>query len=101
MAEARRLKSGRWRIYSGAERKPVRGPESGAIATFGSLAEARLWWQGIHPEHPPLKEEPRCSWCGAYFGPGMHPVNDAGRWYHSVHTPSAIGSGRTSMSGRL
>lgn len=87
MAEARRLKAGRWRIYLGSDRSLVRHPKSRAIVTFDSLAEARRWWQTLHPEDPPLEEELKCDWCGAYFGPSMKPVMYAGRSYHGVHTP--------------
>src|SRR5205823_14503009 len=71
MIEARRLKSGKWRIYSGPESDVTRDPKTGLVAAFNSLEEARGWWQRLHPDDPPLHEAIKCSWCGAYFGQGM------------------------------
>jgi hypothetical protein len=79
---------------------PVRDPESGAMATFDSLAEARRWWHAWHPQEPPLEEEMKCEWCGAYFAPGMQPVIYGGRFYHGVHATLAIASGRRAVAGR-
>lgn len=94
MAEARRLKSGRWRIYLRAHAMPVRDPASHAIVSFESLVQARRWWQALHPGDPPLGEAPRCARCGAYFGASMEPVSYAGRLFHGAHTPPAITDGR-------
>lgn len=90
MAEARRLNGGRWRIYLESERRLVRHPKSGAIATFYSLTEASRWWQKLHPDDPPLREADKCGSCGAYFEPNAKRVTYRGRSYHGVHTPFEI-----------
>jgi hypothetical protein len=90
MAEARRLDSGLWRIYLKGENRRARHKRSGTIATFYSLAEARRWWQKMHPEEPPLQEAARCAGCGAYISPGERVVTYAGRIYHGTHTSFAI-----------
>ena len=89
MIEARRLKSGKWRIYSGPESDVTRDPKTGLVAAFNSLEEARGWWQRLHPDDPPLKEAIKCAWCGAYFGEGMSYTSYAGRYYHPQHIPQA------------
>ena len=68
MAQARRLKSGRWRLYNTSELFPVRDPATGNNATFGSLEEARRWWLKIDPQGPTVAEASKCASCGAYFG---------------------------------
>jgi hypothetical protein len=90
MAEARRLDSGLWRIYLGTERRLARRPRNGAIATFYSLAEARRWWQRLHPQDPPLQEAARCGGCGAYIEQNAKRVRYWGRTYHAVHMPLPI-----------
>jgi hypothetical protein len=87
MVEARRLKTGRWRIYKGPDRRITRDPQSGAIATFQSLSEARRWWAGLNPDGPALKEAPTCARCGGYFGSQAELVLVAGRSYHPGHAP--------------
>lgn len=87
MAEARQLKTGRWRIYHGPEHDPVRDPHTGAIATFDSLAGARHWWSQLHPDDPSLPEANKCCRCGAYFGTHTQWTLYAGRPYHVPHAP--------------
>jgi hypothetical protein len=87
MTEARRVKSGKWRIYSGPASDVVRDPQNGAVAYFTSLEEARRWWQRLQPDDPPLKEANKCAWCGAYFGREMNYTTYAGRYYHPQHIP--------------
>lgn len=98
MAEARRLSAGRWRIYLPSERRLVRHRRNGAIATFDSLAEARRWWQRLHPDDPPLHEGAKCGWCGTYFGPAAKRVTYGGRSYHGIHIPLAIAGDRDFLS---
>ena len=92
MAEARRLNAGLWRIYLKAVGSMARRPRGNTIATFYSLAEARRWWQKMHPKEPPLQEAPRCGWCGAYFDGRTKPVTNGGRSYHGIHTPFGVSS---------
>ena len=87
MAEARKLKSGRWRIYAGAELNLVREPRTTKIVTFDSLAEARRWWAESNPGDHPLREARRCARCGAYFGRNAPGTLYAGRYYHPAHLP--------------
>ena len=92
MTEARRIKSGKWRIYSGPESDVARDPQNGAVAYFTSLDEARRWWQRLRPDDAPLKEAIKCAWCGAYFGRKMSYTSYAGRYYHPQHIPQARNS---------
>jgi len=89
MAEARKLKAGRWRIYVGRGLDLVRDPSTGSIATFDSLATARQWWAQFRPGEAPLLEAKRCARCGGYFGPAAGSVLYAGRHYHPAHRPAA------------
>ena len=90
MAEARRLKSGRWRLYKTPDLFPVRDPSTGNIATFASLEEARRWWLKIDPLGPTVVEAIKCAGCGAYFGRTTDWTTYGGRYYHPSHTPQAI-----------
>jgi hypothetical protein len=90
MAEARRLKTGRWRLYKTPELYPLRDPATGNIATFGSLGEARRWWLGLDPKAPSLQEALKCANCGAYFGRNTTSTSYGGRYYHPSHTPQAV-----------
>ncbi|MEO6795590.1 MAG: hypothetical protein ABI401_04575 [Candidatus Dormibacter sp.] len=90
MAEARRLKAGRWRIYAGDEGQIVRDPTSGAIATFDTLADARRWWARLHPDDRPLTEARRCARCGGYFGASTGWSVFDGRDYHPSHAPKTL-----------
>ena len=90
MAEARQLKAGRWRIYTGTELEIIRDPATGSIVTFDSLETARGWWQYRHPNDPPLQEADRCARCGGYFGPSSVSTLYAGRPYHAMHRPSVV-----------
>ena len=90
MGEARQLKSGRWRIYAGAELDLVREPGTGAIVTFDSLAAASRWWAEFHVGDGPLREARRCARCGAYFGRSAPGTQYAGRYYHSSHLPAPL-----------
>jgi hypothetical protein len=90
MAEARQLKSGRWRIYVGSDQTLVRDSTSGTVVTFDSLDTARGWWGHRHPNDPPLQEAIKCARCGGYFGPLTDSTIYAGRHYHATHTPQAI-----------
>jgi len=85
MAEAKRLKSGSWRIYR--DRGIVRDPKSGGIPTFKSLTDARRWWTEANPKEPDLQEAHKCARCGAYFGPATPWTVYAGRPYHVEHVP--------------
>ena len=95
MGEARRLKTGRWRIYRGAEPVLIRDGETRAIVTFESLAEARRWWSRQHPAEPPLSESKKCAHCGAYFGRVNGWTLYDGQYYHPSHTPGALASYRS------
>ena len=90
MAEARQLRSGRWRIYDGPDLDVMRDPETGAIAFFDSMAAARHWWGQLHPDEPPLEEAIKCARCGAYFGPLAGPEKYAGSYYHPQHAPQTV-----------
>ncbi len=90
MAEARRLKSGRWRLYMTPNLFPLRDPATGNIATFGSLEEARRWWLKIDPQGPVVKEAIKCASCGAYFGRASTWTQYAGRYFHPSHAPQAL-----------
>ncbi|HEY9286456.1 MAG TPA: hypothetical protein VIT43_00370 [Candidatus Dormibacteraeota bacterium] len=87
MAEAKRLRSGKWRIYRGSEHALVRHPANGSIPTFPSLGEARRWWAEIHPAEPCLQEAHKCARCGAYFGADTPWTVHRGRPYHLAHVP--------------
>jgi hypothetical protein len=86
MAEAKRLKSGRWRIYRDTDRI-VRDPATGAIANFRSFSEASRWWALVNPQQPSLQEAHKCARCGAYFGPSSPWAMYQGRPYHLAHLP--------------
>ena len=88
MAEARQLKSGRWRIYQG--HNLVRNPATGTIATFESLAAARRWWSTLNPAEPSLREAHKCARCGAYFGAKAAWTLHAGQPYHLSHLPRRV-----------
>jgi hypothetical protein len=90
MAEARQLKTGRWRIYQGSGLDPVRDPETRAIVTFANLEAACRWWSRVHPNEPPLAEANKCTHCGSYFGPTTESTLFDGQYYHSRHTPGAL-----------
>jgi hypothetical protein len=88
VAEARKLKSGRWRIYAGAELEVVREPVTGALVTFETLTQASRWWAEINPREAPLREARRCARCGAYFGPRAPWTVYSDRYYHPAHLPT-------------
>lgn len=90
MAEARRLRGGKWRIYSGPQLDVTRDPDTGLIAFFDSLDAARRWWGRLHPGEPPLQEAIKCARCGAYFGPTSNYASYRGRHYHSQHAPLPV-----------
>src|SRR5437588_650283 len=56
MPEARRLKSGKWRLYQTPDLYPIRDPANGTILAFQSLAEARQWWSDRPPQGRGLGE---------------------------------------------
>jgi hypothetical protein len=85
-AEARRLKSGRWRIYLSGQ---VARDATGAITSFGSLDQARRWWGEQHPDDPPVDEAPRCARCQGYFGATAPAIRLGDLWYHARHVPEA------------
>jgi len=90
MPEARRLKSGKWRLYQTPDLYPIRDPANGTILAFQSLTEARQWWSDRHPQGPGLEEAIKCARCGAYFGPGSGWTTYGGQYYHPSHTPQAV-----------
>lgn len=92
MAQAKRLKSGRWRIYRESDRI-VRDPATGAIANFRSLSEASRWWSQVNPREPSLQEAHKCARCGAYFGPSTPWAIYDGRPYHLPHLPRGARNG--------
>lgn len=92
MAQAKRLKTGRWRIYRGDEPDLVRDPATGKIVTFNSLTEARRWWSKVSPAEPSLQEAHKCARCGAYFGASTPWTVHDGRPYHLVHAPQQPGA---------
>lgn len=94
MAEARQLKTGRWRLYKTPSLYPVRDPETGRIATFESLAEARRWFRLRFPQEGPAHEAIKCARCGAYFGQDSTCVLVGGFYYHLGHAPQLRGAGR-------
>ena len=87
MAEARKLKSGKWRIYLGDEQALVRDPSSGSIVTFSSLNDAKDWWSEMNPAAPSLQEAHKCARCGAYFSANTPWTVRRGRPYHLGHVP--------------
>ena len=87
MAEAKRLKTGRWRIYRDPDKRLVRDPKTGTIVTFQSLTDARRWWSQINPAEPSLQEAHKCARCGAYFGINAPWTVRDGRPYHVEHAP--------------
>lgn len=87
MAEARRLKSGKWRIYRGNDRSLVRDPANGTIISFGTLTDAKRWWSELNPTAPSLQEAHKCARCGAYFGADTPWTVRGGRPYHLAHAP--------------
>jgi hypothetical protein len=95
MAEARQLKAGRWRIYTGPELGTIRDPVTGSIVTFDSLEAARRWWRRLHPGDQPLEEAVKCARCGAYFGVTTPAMQYAGRHYHASHTPQVVDARRS------
>jgi len=90
LAEARRLKAGRWRIYDGPELQPRRDPATGVMATFESLGAAQRWWHGIRPGDPPLAEALKCATCGGYFGQMAECMSYQGSYYHHQHAPKTM-----------
>jgi hypothetical protein len=88
MAEARRLKSGKWRIYLDDDHALVRDPASGSIVTFVSLTDARHWWSEVNPTAPSLQEAHKCARCGAYFSANTPWTVYGGRPYHLAHAPT-------------
>jgi hypothetical protein len=91
MAEARKLKAGRWRIYRGPELQVVRDPTTRLIVAFDSLDTARNWWRQLHPGDPPLQEAIKCAKCGAYFGVNAAWHESGERHYHLAHAPALAG----------
>jgi hypothetical protein len=87
MAEARRLKSGRWRIYRQPNLAIVRDPAKGTIPTFDTLTDARRWWSRLNPKEPSLQEAHKCARCGTYFGPRTPWTMYDTRPYHLSHVP--------------
>jgi hypothetical protein len=87
LAEARRLKAGRWRIYDGPDLQPARDPRTGVIATFESVEAAQRWWDGSHPGDPPLAEAIKCATCGGYFGQLAERISYRESYYHRPHAP--------------
>jgi len=87
MAEARQLKTGRWRLYKTPDLFPARDRETGAILTFNSLTEARQWWLQHNPGEAPPHEAIKCSKGGAYFGRDSTPTLSGGLHYHLSHSP--------------
>jgi hypothetical protein len=90
LAEARRLKAGRWRIYDGPQLQPVRDASTGVMATFESLGAAQRWWDGIHPSDPPLAEAITCATCGGYFGQMAESMSYRESYYHLQHAPETM-----------
>jgi len=90
LAEARRLKAGRWRIYDGPELQPRRDPATGVMATFESLGAAQRWWGGTRPGDPPLAEALKCARCGGYFGQMAECMSYQGSYYHQQHAPKTM-----------
>jgi hypothetical protein len=90
LAEARRLKAGRWRIYDGPELPPRRDPATGVMATFESLGAAQRWWDGIRLGEPPLAEALKCATCGGYFGQKARCMSYQGSYYHHQHAPNTM-----------
>jgi len=89
MAEARKLKASRWRIYAGPDLQVVREPATGLIVAFDSLEGARRWWAGYQPTDPPLQEAIKCVKCGGYFGASAAWTISGGRYYHEQHSRPA------------
>ncbi len=88
MAEAKRLKTGRWRIYRDPKRGLVRDPDTGTIATFSTLGDAKRWWSKVNPTEPSLQEAHKCARCGAYFGADTPWRIYNGKPYHVAHVPN-------------
>lgn len=89
MAEARKLKAGKWRLYRSPELEPVRDPQTRKIVTFDSFQSAARWWRQANPTAPAALEANKCARCGAYFGPASDWTLCAGRYYHRAHSPQA------------
>jgi hypothetical protein len=88
LAQARRLKTGKWRIYETApELHATRDPAGGAIPSFESLEKARLWWAQLHPDDLPLDEAAKCARCGGYFGRMAAARTHQDKLYHEAHLP--------------
>ena len=94
MAEARRLKSGKWRLYKTPQLSPVRDPQTGDVPSFESLEAARRWWRDHSPSEVPPDESIKCARCGAYFGRQSAWAFYGGRYYHQAHTPQVIDAQR-------
>jgi len=87
-SQARRLKTGKWRIYeTEPDLRAARDPASGSIPSFDSLEKARDWWGRLRPEEEPLEEAPKCARCGGYFGRNAAAIPYQGRVYHEAHLP--------------
>lgn len=99
MAEARRLKSGRWQLYRTPDLDPVRDRATGAILTFDSLPAARRWWLQRYPGANPPHEAIKCARCGAYFGRASNPILYGGLYYHLSHSPQAVEAERRRRRG--
>jgi hypothetical protein len=87
MAEARRLKNGRWRLYKTPGLSPIKDPETGATLSFESFPEARRWWRRRYPDQPPPDEGIKCAKCGGYLGPKSSLTLVGGLYYHVSHSP--------------
>lgn len=94
MTEARRLKSGKWKLYNTPDLYPVRDPATGTVRTFDSLAAARRWWLQQHPGGALPHEGIKCARCGTYFGRASNPTLYGGLYYHLAHTPPAVDAER-------
>ena len=94
MAEARKLKAGRWRIYNGTDLQVVRDPATGLIVAFDSLEAARRWWATLQPADPSLQEAIKCVKCGGYFSPSAAWTISGGRYYHLQHSRPTVPFGQ-------
>lgn len=87
MAEARRLKSGRWRLYKTPGLYPVHDPLTGLSPTFATLSDARRWWSKQPSGDAAVEESVKCAKCGAYFARTANRTLVGGLYYHLSHTP--------------
>ena len=94
MAEARRLKTGKWRLYMTPGLQPVRDPQTGTIPNFESLEAARRWWRTLNPGEAPPPEAIKCARCGTYLGRSSPWTLYAGSFYHEAHSPQVIDTRR-------